>query len=83
MRECALTSLKNEGGLLTEQVIRSINNKMEEVTQKSEWQCVFGQQFAMCLEFERNSMLYFCIGNTAFVLYRCVKELTPAKFHNQ
>ncbi|RCN49794.1 hypothetical protein ANCCAN_04037 [Ancylostoma caninum] len=77
MKECIINLLKKEEGYLTEQVIKAINTKMEEITKKADWQCIFGQKFATCLECERGSLFYFHIGNTGFVLYRSVREIIP------
>ncbi|EYC02965.1 hypothetical protein Y032_0097g3047 [Ancylostoma ceylanicum] len=77
MRECAISLLKKEEGRLSEQVIKALSTKMEEITKKAEWHCVFGQKFATCLECERGSLFYFQIGNTGFVLYRNVGDLIP------
>ncbi|KIH57678.1 hypothetical protein ANCDUO_12127 [Ancylostoma duodenale] len=66
IRECAINLLKKEEGCLTEQI-----------TKKADWQCIFGQKFATCLECERGSLFYFHIGNTGFVLYRSIGQTIP------
>nr|CDJ84859.1 unnamed protein product [Haemonchus contortus] len=74
LRECALATLKQEEGHLTDRVVKMINWKMVEATKCADWHCIFGTKFSTCLEYDRGSLLHFRIGDHAFVLFRCNAE---------
>ncbi|KAK5982191.1 hypothetical protein GCK32_021702, partial [Trichostrongylus colubriformis] len=74
LRKYALALLEQEGGRLTERFVKMINWNMAEATKRSDWQCIFGTAFSACLEYERGSLLHFCIGDHAILLFRCNSE---------
>ncbi|WKY12213.1 hypothetical protein Q1695_003641 [Nippostrongylus brasiliensis] len=74
VKDCALGVLKRQEGQLNEEVVRTITTKIKEMTNASEWQCIFGKMFSTCVECDRGSLLHFRIGDSAFVVFKCTTE---------